>query len=380
MDPLVEEYLRKKQGLDQGVSDAQSNADWMDAAAGIGNQVAAGFAPRNTVIYQKGWNETGAPKVDDTTFANKPADFSGLKSIGQRDLQNAQEARNQGVSDFDTQQKLQDLSTNRTQSAKKFENEQTKFATDQATAALQQQETKQNLAKGSREARNDAAMDDGQSPLATSLRNVLSQMDPKTDYSKATPRQMIQIQPALRDLTGYKEVQDKISSKSANNLKPTPAETLTKLANFDAARNTINRVSKDWDKNASGLGSSITSNFPGFDANLYNKSLPVSVQSVATGLEQGKLSDSDVPRYRKMFPEDSDTASQKKTKIDTLLQYVNDKQAAEVAALTAGGYKVPEPVKLPPEAPTPPPGGRVLRNRTTGEFKVLDAQGNEVKQ
>src|SRR5688572_20456676 len=117
MDPLVEEYLRKKQGLDQGVEDARSRSEMMTGLAGIG-EVAINGLSGGPVVYEKGWNETGPPQ---TQQFQKPADLSALRATGQRGLQSAQETRNQGLADFDNQQKYEDLSTNRARSATKFD-------------------------------------------------------------------------------------------------------------------------------------------------------------------------------------------------------------------------------------------------------------------
>ena len=144
MDPLVEAYLKKKQGLDQGVADARTKADWMDAGSQVGQGLADLVQPKNQVIYEKGWNETGAPKIEN--FSNKAADFSGIKTMGQRDLQAAQENRNQGVQDFDTEQKLTDLGTNRERDAVKFGNAQATFGLDVADKTQMMNKRKQDMA------------------------------------------------------------------------------------------------------------------------------------------------------------------------------------------------------------------------------------------
>jgi hypothetical protein len=118
MDPLVADYLKKKMELDQGVDQARTRSEWLAAGSDIGNQISEAVTPRNMVVYEKGWNETGAPTTQN--FANKAADFSGLKSMGQRELQASQENRNQGLADFKMTQDLTDLSTKRTRDEQKF--------------------------------------------------------------------------------------------------------------------------------------------------------------------------------------------------------------------------------------------------------------------
>ena len=141
MDPLVREYLDKKFKLDQGVTDARGNADLLDAGAQIGQGFADLMQPRNTVIVDKGLSKDH--NIETKDFANKAADFSGLKTMGQRNLQAAQENRNQGVQDFDTEQKLTDLSTNRDRDETKFkwagENQISKLADDKSTRASRDQ-------------------------------------------------------------------------------------------------------------------------------------------------------------------------------------------------------------------------------------------------
>ena len=177
MDPLVREYLDKKFKLDQGVTDARTKADWMDAGSQVGQGLADLIQPKNQVVYEKGWNETGAPVTKD--FANKAADFSGIKTMGQRDLQAAQENRNQGVQDFDTEQKLTDLSTNRGRDTIKFDQGTKKFDSDMADSKQMRDKRAQDISvdkdmntPGSKGALNFAAWMKQQFPDAPDMSSL----------------------------------------------------------------------------------------------------------------------------------------------------------------------------------------------------------------
>lgn len=107
-----------------------------------------------------------------------------------------------------------------------------------------------------------------------------------------------------------------------------PNSAKAKLADIIAAEQQIEQLSREWDALASGGGSSISSMLPDSKANLYNKKLNSYIQSIGVGLEGGKMTDKDVPKYRAMMPSARSTKAQKDALIDALRSQAKMKKQA----------------------------------------------------
>lgn len=66
----------------------------------------------------------------------------------------------------------------------------------------------------------------------------------------------------------------------------------------------------------------------------------LAAQNIAKALEGGKLSDQDIIRYRKMFPNTADTSDVALAKLDLLEKLVATKYNLDIPALKASGYNV----------------------------------------
>lgn len=116
-----------------------------------------------------------------------------------------------------------------------------------------------------------------------------------------------------------------------------PNSALAKLADIEAAEMQIEELSKLWDQLASEAGSSGQQFIPDTNANLYAKRLPSFIQSIGVGLEGGKMTDKDVPKYKKMMPSNASTKMQKEALIDALRTQARLKKQAILNAYSQGG-------------------------------------------
>lgn len=123
--------------------------------------------------------------------------------------------------------------------------------------------------------------------------------------------------------------------------RPMPADAIAQLADIRTAKAQIAELSANWDKLASGAGSSVSGLFTNSDANLYEKMLDPYTQSIGKPLEGGKMTDRDFPRYKKMMPQKSDTAAQKLAKIEALKALAEFKEKNIMETYSAAGYRVP---------------------------------------
>lgn len=155
---------------------------------------------------------------------------------------------------------------------------------------------------------------------------------------------------------------------AANSKQPTvPAGEAAAIGGLDAADSMITRLDKDWERLASGFGSSATQFVPGTDAAQYADKKLAAAQAIGTVLEEGKLTDSDLKdKYLKLVPDPTDSPQRKAEKINELRLIAQEKKAAKVKALGQAGYKTQG---FEQAAPAPAPQG--------GEVDVIGPNGEE---
>ena len=147
-----------------------------------------------------------------------------------------------------------------------------------------------------------------------------------------------------------------------------PAGEAVALGGADAAVKAVDALSADWDSLASEIGSGVKQFVPGTDANVFLPALDTTTQVVGKYLEGGRMTDNDVPKYKRMMPQPSDTKRQKEAKIAALKRLIEGKRTEESKALKGAGYRVPES--------DAPKTVRVRRRDTgdTDEFSPEDAE------
>lgn len=394
MDPLVEEYLRKKQGLDQGVADARTKADWMDAGSQVGQGLADLVQPKNQVIYEKGWNETGAPKIEN--FSNKAADFSGLKTMGQRDLQAAQENRNQGVQDFNTEQKLTDLGTERTRAATKFGNDQELFKSQMADSEQMRIQRGQGITQ-------TATDNDAKSSGSRALQNLVKSEMPSMDPAVIDSMSAAQISKNLPWIVDKWQLLNKPKESKASD--PRVVERLGKdTEEKGGIINAFNQVEAL-------LGQPLQTGLKG-QKDVPGVTLPI-LGSITSYSPEAKQLDSAIGAITNEISRTNFGASQSAGELKRLARELStgrfNTEAERMDALARmknlyaqalqdTQVKYPQEARdtykaqggmigaeIPRAQPTTtsksrPPGVRVLRNKNTGAVKYVDAQGNEVPQ
>lgn len=392
MDPLVEEYLRKKQGLDQGVDAARTKADWMDAGSQVGQGLADLVQPKNQVIYEKGWNETGAPKIE--SFSNKAADFSGLKTMGQRDLQAAQETRNQGVQDFNTEQKLTDLGTERTRAA-------TKFGNDQELFGSQMEDSKQMRAKRGQDIANDQEMNTPGTPQAKSFAKFIQQAIPGApDMGELSLARQ-------KELAGPLFAQWSLLNKPQET-KPMDSRVVERLGKDTEEKggivNAFNEVEKllggplqtglKGQRDVPGVSLPILGNITAYSPEA--KQLDSAIGAITNEISRTNFGASQSAGELKRLARELSTGrfNTEAERMDALARMKNlyaqamqdtqvkYPQEARDTYKAQGGMIGAEIPRAQPTSTSKglPPGVRVLRNKNTGAVKYVDAQGNEVPQ
>lgn len=151
--------------------------------------------------------------------------------------------------------------------------------------------------------------------------------------------------------------------------KPAPAELIGKLGEADAAEQSLASLAKEWQEKASKPGSGIKSLLPGTDASRYEDAANLNAQTIGKFLEEGKMTDADVPRYKAMLPTAYDTPTRAQEKLERLSASIARKKKAHVDALTAAGYATGMPSSgegLKFSFKTPPPTGTAVAAPSAG--------------
>lgn len=113
--------------------------------------------------------------------------------------------------------------------------------------------------------------------------------------------------------------------------------------------------------------SGVAQYLPGTDAAQYSDAADTAAQAVGYILEGGKLSDADLPRYRRMLPTAGDGDARARAKAENLKRALAAKRAGQLEAFGKSGYRVIdllEKGEVPAGAPTPAagaPGGGVRK-------------------
>lgn len=123
-------------------------------------------------------------------------------------------------------------------------------------------------------------------------------------------------------------------------VKPAPAEMISQLGESESAQSALENLAAEWKAKASGQGSSIKQFIPNTDANKYEDAANVNAQVIGKFLEGGKMTDSDVPRYKAMLPTPADTPERAQEKLERLSGMIAQKKQAHVDALRGAGYSV----------------------------------------
>ncbi len=179
--------------------------------------------------------------------------------------------------------------------------------------------------------------------------NLLQQLLKGAEAKRAAENRLLdQTRADAKELRGYTEAekrarimaglqQDRADRAAA---KPTkiPSSEVSNLSQADSAIETIDKLSTEWDDKASATGSSVKGLIPGTDANLYQTSADAAAQLVGGYLEGGKLGEADLPRYKAMVPQRTDSEAKKAYKVEILKDLISKKRASQLKGFGEAGY------------------------------------------
>jgi hypothetical protein len=420
---LVTKYLKRKKLLDGDVESARGRSEDLALAADLG-EVGIDLAANSfgdVMQRRAGWNQSsaGAP----IARPEYKSDLSSIKSMGQRDLQAAQERRNQGIQDFDAEQKLTDLQTKRTRDEKEFEwrGAEEKHKADKRPLeidGLRKDLTLkgQSVEKGSlsldrdrRATELDKSLYDPNSPVSASLRRMAQAMDKENaaQYENMSGAEIGEIRPALLDSLKLRTAEAKAASGSGESSKLNN-EFEKQLADYrlsgngaDIAKNIsqLREIAKQARSSStlsgpaiSILGDGIKDRVAPEAADLRDRYLNLTMGSLKQLLGSAFTEkDREIVLQQAFNPRLSpaQNAARMERMADRIEEGLRNKEDAirfyeqegKIDGFKGRLYTSGDFQNMPdePVAPTPPPGGRVIRNKRTGEYKVLDANGNEVK-
>lgn len=123
-------------------------------------------------------------------------------------------------------------------------------------------------------------------------------------------------------------------------LKPVSSEVVSKLSAADSAEDSLKSLEKEWNEKASGKFAGVTQFVGNTDASRYDDAANVNAQTIGLFLEDGKLNEADLPRYKAMLPTPTDSAERAQEKLTRLSVKIANKKKREVDGLRATGYDV----------------------------------------
>ena len=119
-----------------------------------------------------------------------------------------------------------------------------------------------------------------------------------------------------------------------------PAGEAAKLGEATGAVQNAESLYKQWDKDAKGPIGWLASFLPATDASRYENNMNAAAQVIGGYLEGGKLTETDLARYKKMLPQPGELEETAKRKRDAITNLVATRQASQKQALAGSGYNV----------------------------------------
>lgn len=132
-----------------------------------------------------------------------------------------------------------------------------------------------------------------------------------------------------------------------NNLKELPANQINELSDLDTAMQSVDSLLQSFNRDiASGeLTDQLVSRgekyIPNSTTAQYQNDANVTAQTVGLILENGKLGEADLPRYKAMLPQPGDSPETAARKVAVIKDLLRKKQGNRRSALGSGGFKTP---------------------------------------
>lgn len=173
------------------------------------------------------------------------------------------------------------------------------------------------------------------------IKNNAAQLSAQLDQRKADAA--VQRSLASQDRVTIQTQQQTAPLKGgAGGAQQLPAGEAAKLGEATAAVQSVSDLQKKYADKAGGFLGWVASKLPFVqnDAKRYEKESNAAAQVVGSYLEGGKLTESDLDRYKDMLPHAGDTAETARTKTQAIVDLVGRRQRAQKEALGASGYNV----------------------------------------
>lgn len=141
---------------------------------------------------------------------------------------------------------------------------------------------------------------------------------------------------AARIAAGQKLEDEK---RKAATPKPVTGAEASQIGTLQTGANVMDELGKAWDADIE-WHSGLTQVVPGTDAKQYSNKANVAAQIVGGILEEGKLGEADLPRYKAMMPQPGDSLETKTKKVETVKRMLELKRQGKVRGLGEAGYDV----------------------------------------
>jgi hypothetical protein len=116
-----------------------------------------------------------------------------------------------------------------------------------------------------------------------------------------------------------------------------PSQAAQQIGVYDSASDQLTKLADEW-KSKVGTFSGAAQFFPGTDASKYNDARDVAAQNIGLILEGGKLTESDLDRYKAMLPSSGDGPERAQQKIDRLQWLIANKKENSIAGAKNAGF------------------------------------------
>lgn len=134
--------------------------------------------------------------------------------------------------------------------------------------------------------------------------------------------------------------------------RPLPAGEAASLGELGTVGAMVDDLGKAWGDTSS-MTAFVTKHLPGTDAMRYEDVKIATAQVVGTILEDGKLTDADMPKYLRLMPDASDSKPRAQAKMATIRRLIDLKRSGKLSGFKAAKFDVADFEAPPAQQPTP---------------------------
>ena len=214
------------------------------------------------------------------------------------------------------------------------------------------------------------------------LQDRLMQAAQESELSRQYKLEQAQANRELQKQLAANALKQKSEEKAAKQGKQLPISTLEAFGDSQASIKALDESQKSFEANKDIAGPliSVGTKFKkwgeigdvGQQAKSFDAELQLNAQVIGKYLEGGKMTDSDIVRYKQMLPNLSDSYEVAQKKIQLIKNKIAQKQSSQLNAMKAAGYDVGSL-----EAPVVGPNPNIPAVSKTKETKVIGGQTYE---